>query len=661
MNNAGLEALAGRGGTSPAKASSPSPPNTVPSLFIIHYSLFIIFTLKGKNKLMCGIIGAVAERDVVPILLEGLKRLEYRGYDSAGLAVIDYQSHLERQRVVGKVKELENLLKYTSLCSSTGIAHTRWATHGKPTAENAHPHVSRETVAVVHNGIIENHLSLRLDLEQRGYEFQSDTDTEVIVHYIHYFLQQGKNLDAAVYETVQLLEGTYALGVISTTAPERILAARRGSPLVVGIGIGEHFIASDAAALVPVTQRVIFLEDGDIASLQRDKVTITDFSGHPVTRPVSTTQLRADAVERGEYRHYMHKEIFEQPRALMDTLENRVYQGRVLEAAFGPKASQLLENITAVQIIACGTSYHAGLVARYWLETLAKLPCAVEVASEFRYRQPLASPQTLVVALSQSGETADTLAALHEAKRLGFGPNLVICNVPESSLVRTADLVLMTHAGPEIGVASTKAFTTQLLAMLMLTAILGRHHQMTAAVENKIVNAMLSLPKAIERVLSLNDQIKQLSQEFANKNNALFLGRGIHYPIAMEGALKLKEISYIHAEAYPAGELKHGPLALVDANMPVVAVAPNDALQEKLKSNLQEVHARNGQLFIFANHRAIMQPSDYIRVIELGEVNEIISPIIYSIPLQLLAYHVAIIKGTDVDQPRNLAKSVTVE
>lgn len=611
---------------------------------------------------MCGIIGAVAERDVVPILLEGLKRLEYRGYDSAGLAIIDYQSHgLERQRVVGKVKELEGLLKYTSLCSSTGIAHTRWATHGKPTLENAHPHVSRETVAVVHNGIIENHLSLRLDLEQRGYEFQSDTDTEVIAHYIHYFLQHGKDLEVAVSKTVQLLEGTYALGVISTTAPERLIAARRGSPLVVGIGIGEYFIASDAAALVPVTQRVIFLEDGDIVSLQRDKVIITDFSGHPVKRPVYASQLQADAVERGEYRHYMHKEIFEQPRALMDTLANRIYQGRVLEAAFGPKASSLFENITAVQIIACGTSYHAGLVARYWLETLAKLPCGVEVASEFRYRQPLANSQTLVVALSQSGETADTLAAVQEAKRLGFGPSLVICNVPESSLVRAADLVLMTHAGPEIGVASTKAFTTQLLAMLMLTVILGRHHQMTVAVENNIVNAMLSLPQALEKVLSLNDQIKQLSQEFANKTNALFLGRGIHYPIALEGALKLKEISYIHAEAYPAGELKHGPLALVDANMPVVAVAPNDALQEKLKSNLQEVHARNGQLFIFANHRAIMQQSDYIKIIELGEVNEIISPISYSIPLQLLAYHVAIIKGTDVDQPRNLAKSVTVE
>jgi len=611
---------------------------------------------------MCGIIGAVAERDVVPILLEGLKRLEYRGYDSAGIAIIDYQSRsLERLRVVGKVKELENRLKQMSLCSPTGIAHTRWATHGKPTQENAHPQISRDTVAVVHNGIIENYLPLRLELERRGYEFQSDTDTEVIAHYIHYFLQQTKDLATAVYETVQRLEGAYAIGVISATEPQRLLAVRRGGPLVIGIGIGEHFIASDVAALLPVTQRFMFLEEGDIANVQRDKVSIINFAGRPVTRSLHTTQIQADAVERGEYRHYMQKEIFEQPRALQNTLENRVYQGGVLEAAFGPKAKKLLEQIDAVQIIACGTSYHAGLVGRYWLESLAKIPCVVEVASEFRYRQPLAKPQTLVIALSQSGETADTLAAVQEAKRLGFGPVLVICNVAESSLVRVADLVLMTQAGPEIGVASTKAFTTQLLALLMCTVVLGRRHQLSKEMESSIVAAILTLPNVITQVLTLNEPVKQLAEQIASHDHALFLGRGIHYPIALEGALKLKEISYIHAEAYPAGELKHGPLALVDSEMPVIAVAPNDALQEKLKSNLQEVHARGGQLFIFANHRAIMQPSDYIKIIELGEVNEIISPMVYSIPLQLLAYHVAVIKGTDVDQPRNLAKSVTVE
>jgi len=609
---------------------------------------------------MCGIVGAVAERDVVPILLEGLKRLEYRGYDSAGLAVIKFHQ-LIRQRVVGKVRELENYLQHTPLSSPTGIAHTRWATHGKPSTENAHPHVSKDTVAVVHNGIIENYLQLRSTLQQQGYEFQSDTDTEVIAHQIHYFLQQRKDLYAATCATVQRLEGAYAIGVISPLAPARLIAARRGSPLVVGIGIGEYFIASDVAALTPVTQQIIFLEDGDIADLQRDQLRLTDDSGHPVERHLHLSRLSADAVERGEYRHYMHKEIFEQPQALLQTMEGRVHHGQILEAAFGPQAKQLLDNLQAVQIIACGTSYHAGLVARYWLESLAKIPCAVEIASEFRYRQPLASPTTLVVALSQSGETADTLAALQEAKRLGFGPSLAICNVPESSLVRMSDLVLMTHAGPEIGVASTKAFTTQLLSLLMLTIVLGKRHHLPQETENQMVAAMLALPGEIERTLRLNSQIQQMAEQFANKQHALFLGRGIHYPIAMEGALKLKEISYIHAEAYPSGELKHGPLALVDANMPVVAVAPNDALQEKLKSNLQEVHARGGQLFIFANHKSVMQQFDYIKVIELGEVNEIISPLVYSIPLQLLAYHVAVIKGTDVDQPRNLAKSVTVE
>jgi len=611
---------------------------------------------------MCGIIGAVAERDVVPILLEGLKRLEYRGYDSAGLAIIDYQSgKLESQRVAGKVRYLEDKIQKQALSSSTGIAHTRWATHGKPSQTNAHPQLSKNTIAVVHNGIIENHAQLREQLEQQDYQFTSDTDTEVIAHQIHFHFQQNNDLYVAVLATLRMLEGSYAIAIINPTVPDRLIAARRGSPLVLGIGIGEHFVASDVAALVPVTQRVIFLEDGDIVDLQHNHYRITDSAGNLVQRFEHLSQLQADAIERGEYRHYMQKEIFEQPRAIADTLEGRVYNGRVLEAAFGPSASELLENIEAVQIIACGTSYHAGMVARYWIETLAKLPCMVDIASEFRYRQPLANPKALVVTLSQSGETADTLAALEEAKRLEFGPSLAICNVPESSLVRASEMVLMTRAGPEIGVASTKAFTTQLLSLLMLTVRLARRRGMSLETENKIVAAMQSIPTQIQKVLELNQSIEQLAEQFANKRHALFLGRGIHYPIAMEGALKLKEISYIHAEAYPAGELKHGPLALVDADMPVVAVAPNDALQEKLKSNLQEVYARGGQLLIFANQRAIMQYSDYITVTELGEVEEIISPLIYTIPLQLLAYHVALIKGTDVDQPRNLAKSVTVE
>jgi len=611
---------------------------------------------------MCGIIGGVAQRDVVPILIEGLRRLEYRGYDSAGVAIIDHQNHqLQRQRVTGKIRELELALAQQPLISSIGIAHTRWATHGKPSNNNAHPHLSSGTVAIVHNGIIENHQELRRQLEQQGYQFESETDTEVIAHQIHAFITQGKNLLMAVYATTKLLEGAYAIAVIQLSEPERVVAARRGCPLVLGLGIGENFVASDVSALIPVTNRMIFLEDGDIVELQRNSINILDFAGRAIYRPEHLSHLQIDAVERGDYRHYMEKEIFEQPRALLDTLEGRIYKGTVLEAAFGIQAERIFKNIHAVQIVACGTSYHAGLVARYWLEGLAKIPCAVEVASEFRYRQPLANPNTLFVTLSQSGETADTLAALHEARRLGFGPSLTICNAPESSLVRLSDMVFLTHAGPEIGVASTKAFTTQLLALLMLTVVLGRRHGIDSALEAKIVKAMLGLPERLRELLALSEQIQTLAENFADKQHALFLGRGVHYPIAMEGALKLKEISYIHAEAYPAGELKHGPLALVDAEMPVIAVAPNDALQEKLKSNLQEVHARGGQLYVLANHRAIMQDFDFIHVIEMGEINEVISPILYVVPLQLLAYHVALIKGTDVDQPRNLAKSVTVE
>ncbi|SEH06551.1 glutamine--fructose-6-phosphate transaminase (isomerizing) [Candidatus Venteria ishoeyi] len=608
---------------------------------------------------MCGIVGAVAERDVVPILLEGLRRLEYRGYDSAGLAVIS-EGQLQRQRVSGKVQGLSDVLQKQPLRASTGIAHTRWATHGKPSNANAHPHIA-QSIAVVHNGIIENYRELRAQQQAHGVVFTSETDTEVIVHQIHYYSQQGQDLLQAVQSTLQDLEGAYALGVISQEEPGRLIATRCGSPLVIGVGIGEHFIASDVAALLPVTQRVLFLEEGDIADIQQNDFVLYDAAGQNISRKIHTSTLQADAVERGEYRHYMLKEIYEQSRAAADTLDGRLSQDHVLEAALGPQAEKLLENIQAIQIIACGTSYHAGMVARYWLESIAKIPCNVEVASEFRYRNPLASPNTLVVTISQSGETADTLAALKETQRLGFGPSLSICNVPESALVRASDLVLMTRAGPEIGVASTKAFTTQLIALLLLTLIIAKRRGLEAAEETRIVHNLQQLPTLINHALQLDERIEALAEQFADKHHALFLGRGIHYPIAMEGALKLKEISYIHAEAYPAGELKHGPLALVDNNMPVVAVAPNDALQAKLKSNLQEVEARGGEMLIFANHQGFLENLENVQVIELGEIDDIISPIIYTIPLQLLSYHVALIKGTDVDQPRNLAKSVTVE
>lgn len=612
---------------------------------------------------MCGIIGAVAERDVVPILIEGLKRLEYRGYDSAGVAIIDQAlQELWRERVAGKVAQLAAALKQNSLYSPIGIAHTRWATHGKPSVANAHPHFAKDKIAIVHNGIIENHHVLRKQLIEQGHQFESETDTEVIAHLIHAHWLESQDLTAAFQKSLRELEGSYSIVMLSPIEPGKLFAARLGSPLVIGVGVGEHFVASDVAALVSVTQQVIFLEEGDIAHIQRDSLAIYNFYGEPVTREIQTSHVQADAVERGHYRHYMQKEIFEQPHALRETLEGRIHNGKVLESAFGAAAHQLFEDIYAVQIIACGTSYHAGLVASHWIETLAKLPCSVEVASEFRYRQPLPNPNALVVAISQSGETADTLAALQEAKRLGFGPSLAICNVPESSLVRATDMSLMTRAGVEIGVASTKAFTTQLLALLLLTVVLGKRNGTISEIEQHIVATLDSLPAEVEALLRrVQEPIKQLAERFAHKDHALFLGRGIHYPVAKEGALKLKEISYIHAEAYPAGELKHGPLALVDDEMPVIAVAPNDALQEKLKSNLEEVHARGGALFIFADHRAIMQPSDYISVIELGDVDELISPILYTIPLQLLAYYVALIKGTDVDQPRNLAKSVTVE
>ncbi len=610
---------------------------------------------------MCGIVGAVAERDVTPILLEGLKRLEYRGYDSAGIAVLNSDGCLERQRAVGKVSVLESGMEQHPLHGHVGIAHTRWATHGKPTESNAHPHICSESVAVVHNGIIENHESLRQQQKAAGYRFTSETDTETVVHQVHHYLEQGKDLLDAVRATVADLEGAYALGVVSTAEPERLIAARLGSPLVIGVGIGEHFIASDVAALLPVTQRFIFLEEGDIADIRRDELTIYDARGKQVERPVRESELTADAAERGNYRHYMQKEIFEQAQAIANTLEGRISGHRVLEQAFGPGAGEIFDAVQGVHIIACGTSYHAGQIGRYWLESLAGVPCSVEVASEFRYRKQVVRRNSLVVTISQSGETADTLAGLKEAKRLNFGKSLTICNVPESSLVRESDLSLMTRAGPEIGVASTKAFTTQLAALMLLVIVLGRRHGMTEQDEARLVGQLESLPRRIEEVLRLDSTIETLAERFADKNHALFLGRGAQYPVAMEGALKLKEISYIHAEAYPAGELKHGPLALVDSDMPVIVVAPNNELLEKLKSNLQEVRARGGELIVFADAQAEMDSGDGIQILDISPTDDEIAPIIFTIPLQLLSYHVALIKGTDVDQPRNLAKSVTVE
>ena len=609
---------------------------------------------------MCGIVGGVAQRNIVPILLEGLKRLEYRGYDSAGLAVINNQT-LFRKRELGKVKGLEALLEVDPIFGPIGIAHTRWATHGKPSTENAHPHVSSNKVAVVHNGIIENHEPLRGALIDEGYLFTSETDTEVIVHQLYQTMEHTQGFLKAVKLMVKKLEGAYALGIICTEEPDTLIACRKGSPLVIGVGIGEYFIASDVAALLPVTQRFIFLEEGDIASISIDKLIIYDANDKVVTRPVKESQLTADSVDKGDYRHYMLKEIYEQPFAISQALEGRFINNRLQENCFGHKAAEVFDTIKSIQILACGTSYHAGLVARYWFERLARVPCNIEVASEFRYRNPVLAENTLIVTISQSGETADTLAALQEAKRLGAKYSLAICNVPESSLVRESDLVLMTRAGPEIGVASTKAFTTQLTALMLLVIAVGRRFELTEAMEQKISSDLFKLPRKIEAVLKLDDQIKVLAEQFAEKEHALFLGRGSHYPIAMEGALKLKEISYIHAEAYPAGELKHGPLALIDSEMPVITVAPNNSLLEKLKSNIQEVSARGGQLIVFMDETLASATSENVQIIKVPQVENEISPIIYTIPLQLLSYYVAVLKGTDVDQPRNLAKSVTVE
>ena len=610
---------------------------------------------------MCGIVGGIAQRDVSAILLEGLRRLEYRGYDSAGMAILAAPHQLGRIRTLGKVQRLAEELDRHPLPGNLGIAHTRWATHGEPAERNAHPHICREHCALVHNGIIENHNILRLAQETRGHHFSSETDTEVIVHAVHDQIEAGLSLLEAVRATVATLEGAYALGVIDSREPDLLVAAREGSPLVIGLGFGENFIASDVYALLPVTHRFIFLEEGDIAAIRRQEVKIFDRQGQLVNRPVRESTLNADAVERGAYRHYMQKEIFEQPRALADTLEGRLAGAHVLTEAFGQAAPALLQQVRAVQIVACGTSYHAGLVARHWLETLTPIGCQVEVASEYRYRRHVVPEGSLFVTISQSGETADTLAALRLAKRLGYTTTLCICNAPESSLVRESDLVLLTHAGPEIGVASTKAFTTQLTALLLLTAAIGRFAGLIDLPEAGLTAALRALPGRARDFLALDAQVARIAEAFVDKEHALFLGRGDQFPIALEGALKLKEISYIHAEAYPAGELKHGPLALIDDTMPVIAVAPNNSLFDKLRSNLEEVRARGGQLFVFADERLALASQPGVTLIPVPPVDALTAPILYTIPLQLLAYHVAVLKGTDVDQPRNLAKSVTVE
>ena len=612
---------------------------------------------------MCGIVGAVAERDIVPVLMEGLRRLEYRGYDSAGIAILNGSQHLTRLRTVGKVRMLDEALARNPTSGKIGIAHTRWATHGVPSERNAHPHISRDGLAIVHNGIIENHEALRADLERRGYQFSSETDTEVIAHRVHYHLQSKPELFEAVRATVAELEGAYALVVVSEHDPGRLILAREGCPVVVGLGKDENFVASDVAALLPVTRRFIFLEEGDVAEVRRSAVRVVDRNGAAVERAVRESELSADAAEKGPYQHYMLKEIHEQPRAVANTLQERVANGRLLEAAFGPAATAVLKRTRNVHIIACGTSYHAACVARYFIEQIAKIPCAVDIASEYRYRSPLVPPDSLFVTISQSGETADTLAALRLAKESGYLSQLAICNVPESSLVRESELVMLTRAGPEIGVASTKAFTTQLTALGMLVVALARHQGADAERERGLVTRLIELPAIIEKTLQLDATIQRLAEErIARKHHALFLGRGALYPIAMEGALKLKEISYIHAEAYPAGELKHGPLALVDADMPVITLAPNNDLLEKTKSNLMEVRARGGELIVFADPEAGISASDGVTVIEMPRhVTYFQAPAVYTIPLQLLAYHTAILRGTDVDQPRNLAKSVTVE
>ena len=610
---------------------------------------------------MCGIVGAIAERNVVEILLEGLRRLEYRGYDSAGVALLDNQGNLTRTRRIGKVKELADALHSNPVKGSTGIAHTRWATHGGVTEANAHPHFSSERIAVVHNGIIENYQTLRQELTQAGYGFSSDTDTETIAHQVHLELDKCGDLLKAVQNSVTKFHGAYGTVIMDKQDPQRIIVARSGSPLVIGLGIGENFIASDQMALLPVTRRFMFLEEGDVAEISRTSIKVYDQTGAPVEREVVESDVEHDAGDKGGYRHYMLKEIHEQPSVIRNTLQGRLSDTGISPNIFGHGADQILAGIKHVQIIACGTSYHSGMTARYWLEQYANVSCNVEIASEFRYRKSFVHPNSLIVTISQSGETADTLAALRLAKQQGYSASLTICNVPGSSLVRESDLAFMTLAGAEIGVASTKAFTTQLTGFLMLTLAIGQHNNMSQTNHDDIVKALHSLPAKLEETLALTAGIKELAKEFADKHHSLFLGRGDQYPIAMEGALKLKEISYIHAEAYASGELKHGPLALIDDEMPVIVVAPNNELLEKLKSNVEEVRARGGIMYVFADKQANFKSDDTMRVISVPHCEAAVAPIVYTLPLQLLSYYVAVIKGTDVDQPRNLAKSVTVE
>ncbi|MGO1616727.1 MAG: glutamine--fructose-6-phosphate transaminase (isomerizing) [Oceanisphaera sp.] len=610
---------------------------------------------------MCGIVGAVAQRDVAEILVEGLRRLEYRGYDSAGVAIVEAPEQLGRLRRLGKVQALADALNEQPLSGGTGIAHTRWATHGEPSQRNAHPHVSGHIV-VVHNGIIENHEPLRAMLQDKGYEFSSDTDTEVIAHLVHYHRQQCDSLLSALQTAVKELRGAYGTVLMDARDPSCLVVARSGSPLVIGLGLGENFIASDQLALLPVTRRFLFLEEGDVAEVTRREVRIFDTHGNAVQRDELESDVTHDAGDKGEYRHHMLKEIYEQPKAIADTLEGRITDTTVVVESFGNGARDIFEKVEHIQLIACGTSYHAGMVARYWFDSLAGVSCDIEIASEFRYRKSVVRPNSLLITLSQSGETADTLAALRLGKELGFMSSLAICNVASSSLVRESELAFMTRAGAEIGVASTKAFTTQLAGLLMLVIAVGRsRHTMTTSTERQLVSDLRALPGQLLETLTLADDIERLAEDFADKYHSLFLGRGEQYPIAMEGALKLKEISYIHAEAYAAGELKHGPLALIDADMPIIVVAPNNDLLEKLKSNVEEVRARGGQLYVFADEQADFKGDATMRVMQLSHVSQAIAPIVYTVPLQLLSYYVALIKGTDVDQPRNLAKSVTVE
>ena len=611
---------------------------------------------------MCGIVGAVAERNVTPILLEGLRRLEYRGYDSAGIAVLDADNVISRIRRVGKVKELSDALERDTLTGAMGVAHTRWATHGEPSEKNAHPHVCNQSVVIVHNGIIENHSVLREQQSKNGFAFTSQTDTEVAVHQIEHYLMQQGDIFTAVRSAVADFEGAYALGVISRSESGRLIATRRGSPLVIGVGIGEYFIASDAAALLPVTRRFIYLEEGDIADIRTDSLHIYNDQGDEVQREIKESELSADATAKGEYRHYMLKEIHEQPACLIDILEGRFNsEGQLLDSAFGQEAGEIFDRAKAVQIIACGTSYHAGLVAAYWLEAIAGIPCRVEVASEYRYRKTVLADDTLVVTISQSGETADTLAALRAIKQL-TNLTLSICNVPESSLVRESELNLMTRAGPEIGVASTKAFTTQLIALLMLVVALGRRRGLTPEASAALFQQVQSLPALIDHILQNKAAIDEWAEEFTELDNAIFIGRGTLFPIALEGALKLKEISYIHADAYPAGELKHGPIALIDHELPTIAIASKDGFEGKIKSNIEEILARGGRVFLFADERLDLSGlAEGCRVMKLPAVGAELAPVLFSIPLQLFSYYVAVRKGTDVDQPRNLAKSVTVE